>query len=373
MADEQWETLDIADDENPQELLEPAPQLVAPQGNVAGVPPPQLASPDAPPTASVQRQIRVLPPPPPPGLTQEQESSQESAPAPVPVRVPGQIQIPRRPPGAPPAPLPLNRTRRVAATGAAPRRTRRSAKYAKEEQMPIATDAQEWVQFRTEVPLRYSVATDGSYLARPLDSGGNPTSKNTIQPEPFYRASKEQIQTAYANATNNPTVLEADQLYKEARQTLMEHYREYQNIAGDSRVNPQEKLALRHQIVQDNKNVALTEKARNRAYGRNCRIDTYGGTVQPLLFQMLPDEAVDKEKVYSNDVYICRRANFPWSYFYTDSLPEVQVVAVPQAQALQAPAPQQGGAPNEFTSLQKEIIARKKISQWRTSRRAARF
>jgi hypothetical protein len=235
--------------------------------------------------------------------------------------------------------------------------------------MPIATDTQEWVQFRTEVPLRYTVAEDGSYLAKPVDPAGNPVDGNTIQPAAFYRASKEQIQASYANATNNPTVLEADQLYKEARQTLMEHYREYQNIAGDPRINPQEKLALRHQIVQDNMNVALTEKGRNRAYGRNCRIDTYSGTTRPLLFQILPDEAVDKEKVYPDDIHICRRTNFPWSHFYTDTLPEVLAVAQVVAPAPQ-PQQQGGGAPHEYSKLQKEIIARKKISQWRSSRRA---
>ncbi len=348
MADEQWETLDIADDENPGEILEPAPQTQ--------LAPPPGPPPGPPPTATAPRRIRVLPPPPPPG------------PQPETTRVPGQIQIPRPPPGPPPVPIPLNRTRRAAATGAAPRRTRRSAKYAQADKMPIATDAQEWVQFRTEVPLRYTVAEDGSYLAKPVDPAGNPVDGNTIQPAAFYRASKEQIQASYANATNNPTVLEADQLYKEARQTLMEHYREYQNIAGDPRVNPQEKLALRHQIVQDNMNVALTEKARNRAYGRNCRVESSYGT---LIFQILPDEAVDKEKVYTDMIYMCRRANFPWTYFYTDSLPEVQVVAAPQTQPAPVPAQQQGGdAPHEYTQQQKEIIARKKIAQWRSSRRA---
>jgi hypothetical protein len=257
---------------------------------------------------------------------------------------------------------------------AAPRRTRRSIKYTKEEELPVATDVEEWIQYRIEQPLRYTVASDGSYQAGPVIIASGKTSRNKIQPAPFYRASKEQINASYISDRSDPKLVEADNLYKEARENLMQHYREYQLAAADPRINPQEKLALRHQVIQDNKDVALAEKARNRAYRRNCRVETYSGTMRPLLFQMLPDEAVDKEKVFLDDVQMCFRGNFPWQHFYTDSLPAVAVVEAPtegQGQAQQ----QQGGAAaeREYTPEQMEIIKRKKIAQWRSSRRAVRF
>lgn len=270
----------------------------------------------------------------------------------------------------------LNISRRQGATPqgtAAPRRTRRSIKYAKEGKLPVATDVEEWIQYRIEQPLRYTVASDGSYQASPIDIAGGGTSRNKIQPAPFYRASKEQVNAAYVNDRSDPKLIEADNLYKEARETLMQHYREYQVAAADPRINPQEKLALRHQVIQDNKDVGLAEKARNRAYRRNCRVETYSGTMRPLLFQMLPDEAVDKEKIFLDDVQMCFRGNFPWQHFYTDSLPAVAVVEAPVE--TEGPAQQQGGGAKEriYTPEQQEIIARKKIAQWRSSRRAVRF
>ncbi len=352
MADVQWETLNIDENENPTDVVEPVVETqaqVSPPAINATVGVPQVAMPPAVPQTQTQvnplTQRRLIAPPPPP-------------------------------PSEPRQPMPrLNISRRQGAAQqrtAAPRRTRRSIKYAKEEDLPVATDVEEWIQYRIEQPLRYTVASDGSYQASPVDITGTATGRNKIQPAPFYRASKEQINAAYLNDRSDPKLVEADNLYKEARENLMQHYREYQVAAADPRINPQEKLALRHQVIQDNKDVALAEKARNRAYRRNCRVETYSGTMRPLLFQMLPDEAVDKEKAFLNDVHICFRGNFPWQHFYTDSLPAVAVVEAPVETAGQAP--QQGGsATPEYTEEQKQIIARKKIAQWRSSRRAVRF
>ncbi len=377
MADIQWETLNIDDNENPTDILEPVVETQAPVPPPAinarvGVPqvvppppppPPQLAPP------LTQRRL-VAPPPPPPSEPRRLLAPRQLAPR--------QLAPPPPPPSEPRRPMPrLNMSRRQGTSQqrtAAPRRTRRSIKYAKEEDLPVATDVEEWIQYRIEQPLRYSVASDGSYQASPVDITGKATGRNKIQPAPFYRASKEQINAAYINDRSDSKLVEADNLYKEARENLMQHYREYQVAAADPRINPQEKLALRHQVIQDNKDVALAEKARNRAYRRNCRVETYSGTMRPLLFQMLPDEAVDKEKAFLNDVHICFRGNFPWQHFYTDSLPAVVVVEAPVETAGQAQAQQQGGsATHEYTAEQKQIIARKKIAEWRSSRRAVRF
>jgi hypothetical protein len=354
MADEQWEALNIDENENPTDVLEPVVETQAPVPPPAinatvgvpqiamppAVPQPQLAPLGAPQTQAPLTQRRIIAPPPPP-------------------------------PSEPRQPMPrLNISRRQGT--AAPRRTRRSIKYAKEGKLPVATDVEEWIQYRIEQPLRYTIASDGSYQASPVDIAGGGTSRNKIQPAPFYRASKEQINAAYINDRSDPKLVEADNLYKEARENLMQHYREYQVAAADPRINPQEKLALRHQVIQDNKDVALAEKARNRAYRRNCRVETYSGTMRPLLFQMLPDEAVDKEKIFLDDVQMCFRGNFPWQHFYTDSLPTVAVVEAPtEGQVPQ----QQGGAAaeREYTPEQMEIIKRKKIAHWRSSRRAVRF
>ncbi len=352
MADEQWETLNIDENENPTDVLEPVVEtqaLVPPPAINATVGVPQVAMPPAVPQPQTQTQ---------PPLTQRRL-----------------IAPPPPPPSEPRQPMPrLNISRRQAANPrgtAAPRRTRRSIKYAKEEDLPVATDVEEWIQYRIEQPLRYIVASDGSYQASPVVIAGGKTSRNKIQPAPFYRASKEQINAAYINDRSDPKLVEADNLYKEARENLMQHYREYQVAAADPRINPQEKLALRHQVIQDNKDVALAEKARNRAYRRNCRVETYSGTMRPLLFQMLPDDAVDKEKVFLDDVQMCFRGNFPWQHFYTDSLPAVAVVEAPTEG--QPPQQQGGGESRELTEEQKQIIARKKIAQWRSSRRAVRF
>lgn len=362
MADIQWETLNIDENENPTDVVEPVVETqaqVSPPAINARVGVPQVAMPPAIP----QTQLGTL---------------TEAAPLTT-LRQRGLIAPPPPPPSEPRQPMPrLNISRRQGATQqrtAAPRRTRRSIKYAKEGELPIATDVEEWIQYRIEQPLRYSVASDGSYQASPVDDAGRAKGRNKIQPAPFYRASKEQINAAYINDRSDPKLIEADNLYKEARENLMQHYREYHVAAADPRINPQEKLALRHQVIQDNKDVALAEKARNRAYRWNCRVETYSGTMRPLLFQMLPDEAVDKEKVFLDDVQMCFRGNFPWQHFYTDSLPTVAVVEAPVQTDGQGQAQQQGGAATEreYTPEQQQIIARKKIAQWRSSRRAARF
>jgi len=324
----------IPNDENP--TVMPVAQTAQVTAPVSGVPPPPPGPPGAfPPIA---RRAHVPPPPlqPPP----------------------------------PPPPLARNMTRRVAKSKL-PAESIRNKSYAK---LPVARDARQWIQYKIEKPLFYSVSPDGGYYSNPLDMSGNQKFKSDIiQPSPFYRASLEQIQDAYKRQRMDPQTVEADDTYKHAREDVLRLYREYKAAISTRGTNPTARIALRGELIQANVTLGLAEKARSRVYGYKPFVDELEGSLRPTQYQMLPDEAIDKETPFRDTVFMCRRALFPWSHFYTDTLP---VVEQPEVEAStnsenSNPAQQGGGAPG-LTKEQKKIIAHKKIAAWRT-RKAGRF
>ena len=317
---------------------------------------PNDENPTVPPVvAQVPTRVAAVPPPPPP---------------PGPAGPPGAFPpVARRGPvpPPPPPPLPRNMTRRVAKSKL-PAESIRNKTYAK---LPAARDARQWIQYKIEKPLFYSVSPDGGYYSHRLDMSGNQKfESDIIQPSPFYRASLEQIQDAYKLQRMDPQTVEADDTYKRAREDVLRLYREYKAAIADPAVNSIRRLALRGELIQANVTLGLAEKARSRVYGYKPYVDELEGSLRPTQYQMLPDEAIDKETPFRDTVFMCRRALFPWSHFYTDTLPVVaEVAAAPENTS----SPQQGGASQaELTEEQKKIIAYKKIAAWRT-RKAGRF
>lgn len=318
----------------------------------------------APVVAQVPTRVAAVPPPPPP-----------PGPAGPPTAFPpiarrGPVPPPPLQPPPPPPPLPRNMTRR-APKSKLPAESIRNKSYAK---LPAARDARQWIQYKIEKPLFYSVSPDGGYYSVPLDMSGNQKFKNDIiQPSPFYRASLEQIQEAYKAQRMDPKTVDADDTYKRAREDMLRLYREYKAAITDPAVNSIRRLALRGELIQANITLGLAEKARSRAYGYRCYVDELEGSLRPTQYQLLPDQAIDKETPFRDTVFMCRRARFPWSHFYSDTLPVVAEVAAVAPENSENPAPaQQGGEQREFTDLQRKIIMSKKIAAWKT-RKAGRF
>ena len=343
----------VANNENPAPLPRP---VAAPQAPIQAPPP----------RAPTSRG----PPPPPPAPRPSLEGTVPPANAPPasapPANAPQPI-IRRAGPVPPPPPSRVNTTRRSAVVGATKGKPQTSSK------LVVVTDAQGWVNQKIKHPLFYSVAPDGSYYSYPLDLAGKPQeTSNVIQPAPFYRASVEQVQDAYKRQRMDYAVIDADDVYKRTREELTRLYREYKAASADRTIDPTEKIALRSELIAANNTHALAEKARSRRYGNTPFVEELEGSRRPFLHEMLPAEAIDKITPFRNTVYICRRSNFPVSHFYTDTLP---IVEVPEPMPINnenpAPTTQQGGSKN-LTHEQKEIIARKKISAWRT-RKAGRF
>jgi hypothetical protein len=85
-------------------------------------------------------------------------------------------------------------------------------------------------------------------------------------------------------------------------------------------------------------------------------------------YSLFFDAAFDKDKKYPNEVMMCRRNRFPWSYNYTDvkPLPPVEPVEVLTEESDE----QAGGGSREYTDEQKRIIASKQIAAWRQRQRA---
>lgn len=331
----------IPNDENPAVIPVAPPRQITTQvtAPVTGVPPP--------------------PPPPPAGPPGAFPPIARRGPVPPP---------PLQPP-PPPPPLPRNMTRRVAKSKL-PAESIRNKSYGK---LPIARDARQWIQYKIEKPLFYSVSPDGGYYSNPLDMSGNQKfESDIIQPSPFYRASLEQIQDAYKRQRMDPQTVEADDTYKRAREDVMRLYREYKAAISTPGTNPTARIALRGELIQANVTLGLAEKARSRVYGYKPYIDELEGSLRPTQYQMLPDEAIDKEVPFRDTVFMCRRALFPWSNFYTDTLP---VVEQPEEASTNSENPNQamqGGVRPELSDEQKKIIAHKKIAAWRT-RKAGRF
>jgi hypothetical protein len=314
-------------------------------------------------TAAVAPVVSRQPPPPPP------PSAPSRAFPPVARRSSVPPPFFTNPPPPPPPPQPLNITRRVAKS----KLPAESIRNKSNNKLPAARDARTWIQYKIEKPLFYSVSPDGGYYAEALDIDGNQMNKSKIiQPSPFYRASLEQIKEAYKAQRMDPATIEADVTYKRAREDVIRLYREYKAANADARINPMRRLALRGELIQAHTTLGLAEKARSRAYGYRCYVDELEGSLRPTQYQMLPDEAIDKETPFRNTVYMCRRARFPWSHFYSDTLPVVAQAAVVTENSENPATVQQGGEYRELSEEQKRIIAHKKIAAWRT-RKAGRF
>ncbi len=300
-----------------------------------------------------------------------------SPPPPPPPQPQVEARVPVVAPVAPP-PVPAQRTTKPRMTNITRRSTadktkRESIKNKSANKLPAATDAKEWIQFRVERPLFYTVSPDGGYYAYPLDLSGKRQGSETIQPSTFYRASLAQIQESYKRRRMDPAVLSADNEYIQTRMELLGLYREYKEMSKNRSYTDNQKMALRNQLIQANNKHGLSVKARSRAYGGSPYVEELDGSRRPFLFEVLPDEAIDKTSPFRDTMYMCRRSNFPVTDFYTDTLPIVEEAVVPASgAAVSSAAPAQQGGERVYSKEQMQIIARKKIAAWRT-RKAGRF
>lgn len=228
-----------------------------------------------------------------------------------------------------------------------------------------ATTADEWIELKKKFPTLYDVDENGNFYASPLDQDGKREDTNIIRSTTYYNDTVENIIGKYKTRDTSEEAKALDEAYASAKVELRGLYKEFLMAKNNPTAGLNVFNASLSGIIDANRRVKEAEQLRNAYYG--FAVKTAWLDEKEKEYNLFFDEAFDKDKKYPNEVMMCRRNRFPWSYAYTDVKPLSALEQEPVPVLAQA-----GGSSEEqhYTDEQKRIIASKQIAAWRARQRA---
>jgi hypothetical protein len=229
-----------------------------------------------------------------------------------------------------------------------------------------ATTAEEWIELKAKFPTLYDVDENGNFYASPLGEDGQREDTNIIRSTVYYKDTTDNIIGKYKARDTSDEAKALDEAYASAKVELRGLYKEFLMAKANPTAGLNVFNASLSGIIDANRRVKEAEQLRNAYYGFSVK--TQWLDEKEKEYSLFFDAAFDKDKKYPNEVMMCRRNRFPWSYNYTDvkPLPPVEPVEVLTEESDE----QAGGGSREYTDEQKRIIASKQIAAWRQRQRA---